>query len=81
MLVNTFHEGNQFNLLDNMYNHITQKIDEHKKNLNFANYDDSYSNSESSKEAIKTPMRKRKHDSDDSVEEDSYQKNRTTEGQ
>jgi hypothetical protein len=60
---------------------MTQKINECKKNLEIANYDHSSSNSESSKEAIKTPMRKRKHDSDDSVEEDSYQKNRTTEGQ
>ncbi len=70
-LVNTFDEGNQFNWLDNMHNHMTQKIDERKTNLEIANYDNSSSNSESSKKATKTPMRKRKHDSDYSDEEDS----------
>jgi hypothetical protein len=50
---------------------MTQKIDECKKNLEIANYDDSSSDSESLKEATKTPMRKRKCDSDDSDEEDS----------
>jgi hypothetical protein len=57
-LVNTFDEGNQFNQLDNMHNHMTQKIDERKKNLKISNYDNSCSNSESLKEATKTPMKK-----------------------
>jgi hypothetical protein len=43
-LVNTFNEGNQFNQLDYMHNHMTQKIDERQKNLEIANYDDSSSN-------------------------------------
>jgi hypothetical protein len=67
----SFDEGNQFKRLDNMHNHMTRKIDEHKKNLEIANNDDSSSDSESLKEATKTPMRKRKHDSDKSDEEDS----------
>ncbi len=45
-LVNTFDEGNQFIWLDNMHNHMAQKIDECKKNLKIANYEDSSSNSE-----------------------------------
>ncbi len=65
-LVNTFNEGNQFKQLDNMHDHMTQKIDEHKKNLEIANNDNSSSDSELLKEATKTPMRKRKRDSDDS---------------
>jgi hypothetical protein len=54
-----------------MHDHMTQKIDEGKKN---ANYDDSSSDSESSKEATKTPTQKRNFqqiDSDNSDEEDS----------
>jgi hypothetical protein len=47
---------------------MTQKIDERKKNLEIANYDESCSNSEYLKEATKTPMRKQKCDSDDSDE-------------
>jgi hypothetical protein len=43
-----------------------------KKNLDIGNYDDSSSDSESSKEATKTPMRKRNCDSVNSDEEDSY---------
>jgi hypothetical protein len=43
-LVNTFDEGNQFNQLENMHDHMTQKIDERKKNLEIANYDNSSSN-------------------------------------
>jgi hypothetical protein len=54
-----------------MHNHMTQKIDECKKNLEIADYEISSSNSESLKEATKTPMRKRKRDSDNSDEEDS----------
>jgi hypothetical protein len=70
VLVNTFDEGNQFNRLDYMHDHMTQKIDERKENLEIANYDNSTSNSELSKEATKTPLRRRKCDSDDSDEED-----------
>jgi hypothetical protein len=73
-LANTFNEGNQFSGLDDMNNHMIQKIDERKKNFKIANYDDSCSNSESLKEATKTPIKKRKHqqiDLDDSDEEDS----------
>ncbi len=32
-LVNTFDEGKQFNQLKHMHNHMTQKIDDHKKTL------------------------------------------------
>ncbi len=72
--MNTFNEGNQFNRLDNMQDHMTQKIDENKKNLEIADYDDSSSYSELSKEATKTPMKKSKrqqNDSNNSDEEDS----------
>ena len=69
--MNTFDKGNQLNWLDGMHDHMTWKIDECKKNLKIADYDDSCSNSESLKEATKTPMKKRKLDSDNSDEEDS----------
>jgi hypothetical protein len=72
--VNTFDEGNQFNQLDDMHDHTTQKIDERKKNLKIANYDNASSNSESWEEATKTHTQKRKHqqiDSNDSDEEGS----------
>ncbi len=72
--MNTFDEGNQFNRLDNMHNHMTQKIDEHKKNLKIANYDNTSSDSELLKEATKIPMKKRKRqqiDSNNCYEEDS----------
>jgi hypothetical protein len=73
-LVNTFDEDNHFYRLDNMHNHMTRRIDEGKKNLKIFDYEDSSSDSESLKEATKTPTHKRKHqqiDLDNSDEEDS----------
>ncbi len=72
--MNTFGEGDWFNQLDNMQYHMTQNIDECKKNLKIAHYDDSSSNSEPLKEATKTPKQKwqrQQINSNNSNEEDS----------
>jgi hypothetical protein len=55
-----------------MHDHMTQNIDEGKKNLMIADYDNSSSDSESLKEATKTPTKKHQQiDSVDSDEEDN----------